>query len=226
MKTYKIVILLTAIFIISGCSIEKRHYNNGYRITWNLSKTTAIERTHDTTYSELLVETAETKISEPENYPLTSSSDSVVYIINKKKAIFYTPVFVANDTLKAKIKKEKKQKKEKIIDPKKQSEKSIKLGIFAICLLVFGVALLLVVSNFSSFSIILFLLGAWSIAGSYIFSAIGLIKALKLLNYLKSNPEENKKNKRKAMIGLILNALILLPLLLFLLYYILASQSY
>lgn len=223
MKSLRLLFFLLTLLSIESCSLEKRHYMPGYSINWKINRDNRLVKNSDSIISSKEVN-FKISVDKNDDYPIMASNDSTLTGISKKfqlqKIIFSSE---QTDTLKSKEKSQ--QKKKKSIDPKEDSKTSLQLGVFAICLIAFGVALLLLVLSFSSFSFILYLLAMISIIAAFIFSIIGLIKALRILGYLKSNPEENKKNKRKAITGLILNTLVLLPLLLFLVYSILASMS-
>lgn len=225
MKRLKSFFFIFVLLSCISCSIEKRHYMSGYNVNWKTFRANQLVKSSDNIISSK-EDGSEICLDKNDDGPIMASNDSTLTIISQKSELqvidFSSEL---KETPKSKSEKMIPKKNKKPIDPKKDSKASLLLGVFAICLIVFGVALLLLVLSFSSFSYILYMLAMLSILAALVFGIIGIIKALKTLNYLKSNPEESKKNKRIAITGLILNTLVLLPLLLVLVYFILASMS-
>lgn len=184
---------------MSGYYINWKANSNNHQAATNSDSTTSSKKTN----SEITLE-------KNEDYQIFASNDTSLTINSKKSELLKINFSTEQkDTLKSKPKKVTSKQEKKPIDPKKDSKTSLQLGIFANCLFVFGIVLLMLVLSLSSFSYILYLLAMLSIIAALIFVIIGLSKAIKVLHYLKTHPEDNKENKIKAKVGFILNMFIL-----------------
>lgn len=212
MKTFRYLLFLLSLLSVVSCSIEKRHYMSGYNINWKTNTDKRVVKTSDNITN--LSKEADDKITYDEsmNYPLSTSEDSALTIIILKPQLRYVPTAsVQSDTLKSKPKKKAPTKNKKQIDPKKDSTKALLFGIAAFFIFVIGLYFLAFILSFSTFLYLLFLIAMLTEIFAIVLCIIGIVKAIKVLHYLKSHPEENNKNKAKAIIGLITCLSLLIP---------------
>lgn len=191
----------------------------GYSITWKSekfesesisAKDSSISNYPITSYNDSL-----------ENYPISTSSDSSVLVhnpINSNSIIAQIPEkdspFFNN------------QNKKKEIDVEKESKKSVFFAVLAFCLFLLGIGLHIMMLGWYNISFILFIFASCCLLGALVLAVFGLIKSIKTLNYLRKNPEEKKKNKKRAIAGLLINPITLVLMLLLLLFYILTASNY
>ncbi len=210
MKAEKALLFIVTTILLTSCSIEKRQYMPGFYVNWKTEKNTTTPKSHDNCETLTDVANSNVVLDKKDNFPITVSNDTAITIVSLKSSFKNISfIYQQSDTLKPKPKKAAPKKEKKPIDPTKDSKASLLLGILANCLFIFGIALLIFVLYFPEFFFLPYMLGMLSIIAALILVIIGLTKSTKVLHYLKSNPEDTKKNKRKAIIGFVLNMFIL-----------------
>jgi hypothetical protein len=224
MKPIKIILFFSILISLGSCSIEKRRYMPGYSITWKTekfqsesisAKDSSISNYPITSYNDSL-----------ENYPISTSRDSSLFFHNPINSNSIIAQIAEKDSPFFNNQHKIQQNKKKEIDVEKESKESLFFAVLAFCLFLLGIGLHIMMLGWYNISFILFIFASCCLLGALVLAVLGLIKSIKTLNYLRKNPEEKKKNKKRAIAGLLINPITLFLMLLLLLFYISTASNY
>ena len=204
---------MVLIIIIDSCSIEKRHYRNGFSIRWNNK---SIDNPKGTPSVSTLRDDDSIKI----NDNLSASSEKeILPIINRNKINSISPIDTTTKKIKSKESKikihqddkptRKEERKKSFV--RRKSRNAFVLGILSWSLIVLCaiVVSLTYVSAVSDFLALLLIFGLVVLSlGAIVLAFMASIQGARALIRIKKNPEE-KKYKKRALIGFILGFVIL-----------------
>jgi len=90
MKTIFKLSFIAALFMLTSCSLEKRHYRSGYSINWNSAKRNNVAKkniTHEETQSDITGNDAQTAAAEVAELPVTASAEAIAPTVVKQESL-------------------------------------------------------------------------------------------------------------------------------------------
>jgi len=78
-------LLIMVLIIVTGCSLEKRHYRPGCAVNWNKNPVASVSKKLETPENNPSYQTSENPNVESEEYPLTASEEKINAVISKRQ---------------------------------------------------------------------------------------------------------------------------------------------